>query len=81
MLDLISTHTPLAGRDGLTYLLYRCLVWISTHTPLAGRDLFAKAVFREYYISTHTPLAGRDENVTPPCHPVRYFYSHAPRGT
>ena len=35
----ISTHTPLAGRDGQ---VHQCLPQrdISTHTPLAGRDQF-----------------------------------------
>ena len=36
-IKLISTHTPLAGRDSKdeTYL---APIQISTHTPLAGRD-------------------------------------------
>ena len=34
---MISTHTPLAGRDPLSRLCTR-LGNISTHTPLAGRD-------------------------------------------
>ena len=33
----ISTHTPLAGRDGYC-LSYGFQRGISTHTPLAGRD-------------------------------------------
>ena len=38
---VISTHTPLAGRD--THIFIRIIynVWISTHTPLAGRDWMA----------------------------------------
>ena len=35
--QVISTHTPLAGRDGLLCQNYHP-VTISTHTPLAGRD-------------------------------------------
>ncbi len=35
---MISTHTPLAGRDELWKRFGRN-VKISTHTPLAGRDL------------------------------------------
>ena len=34
---MISTHTPLAGRDALIYVIFNS-VKISTHTPLAGRD-------------------------------------------
>ena len=33
----ISTHTPLAGRDGIMFTM-RNIILISTHTPLAGRD-------------------------------------------
>ena len=56
---IISTHTPLAGRDkileehGLNH-------GISTHTPLAGRDQRIFLLSRQRIISTHTPLAGRD---------------------
>ena len=35
--DLISTHTPLAGRDSVIWIV-RMYHIISTHTPLAGRD-------------------------------------------
>ena len=37
--DIISTHTPLAGRDEVVsdYIMDKM---ISTHTPLAGRDVF-----------------------------------------
>ena len=41
--NVISTHTPLAGRDekrGTNTMHYR----ISTHTPLAGRDLFCASI-------------------------------------
>ena len=34
---MISTHTPLAGRDS-PYFCVLCQFTISTHTPLAGRD-------------------------------------------
>ena len=34
---MISTHTPLAGRD-LTFFFSLPVIHISTHTPLAGRD-------------------------------------------
>ena len=35
----ISTHAPLAGRDGAPMALIQKQVFISTHAPLAGRDL------------------------------------------
>ena len=55
----ISTHTPLARRDGL--IMYtKELTEISTHTPLARRDISPQAVQAAVNISTHTPLARRD---------------------
>ena len=56
----ISTHTPLAGRDGYQLLADEIKV-ISTHTPLAGRDELLQMVDDGSVISTHTPLAGRDK--------------------
>ena len=35
---VISTHAPLAGRDGLEYFRLK-KIKISTHAPLAGRDV------------------------------------------
>ena len=60
---LISTHTPLAGRDGNESKPVQ-FEFISTHTPLAGRDV--QCHFRHNFrpISTHTPLAGRDPVVS-----------------
>ena len=37
-MEEISTHTPLAGRDGIPFSGDIDAVGISTHTPLAGRD-------------------------------------------
>ena len=37
--NVISTHTPLTGRD-LSWLAFLILFGISTHTPLTGRDHF-----------------------------------------
>ena len=34
----ISTHAPLAGRDGQVTQAAQTTVGISTHAPLAGRD-------------------------------------------
>ena len=34
---MISTHTPLAGRD-IAAQVITLIIQISTHTPLAGRD-------------------------------------------
>ena len=76
---IISTHTPLAGRD-VNIGAYAVNVWISTHTPLAGRDYYKFHQFHDQYISTHTPLAGRDVNDLVKELSLSDFYSHAPRG-
>ena len=77
---IISTHTPLAGRDGVASLMYRNSA-ISTHTPLAGRDaILSKRPSQASEISTHTPLAGRDQYYLDIACLFAYFYSHAPRG-
>ena len=55
----ISTHAPLAGRDG-TITINKKLNYISTHAPLAGRDAEGRADKIRKSISTHAPLAGRD---------------------
>ena len=36
---MISTHAPLAGRDGAVPPKAAASIAISTHAPLAGRDL------------------------------------------
>ena len=57
---IISTHTPLTGRDETVYHTFNDQE-ISTHTPLTGRDAIMYAMHRIFEISTHTPLTGRDE--------------------
>ena len=57
---VISTHTPLAGRDYPQRIKTVDNWHISTHTPLAGRDGFNSSTGTLNEISTHTPLAGRD---------------------
>ncbi len=61
IIEKISTHAPLAGRDGWPRSAGRTIYFISTHAPLAGRDI-CKAFREQNYagISTHAPLAGRD---------------------
>ena len=76
---MISTHTPLAGRDvpAVTLLADKL---ISTHTPLAGRDTDRHLRIQHLVISTHTPLAGRDMLSLNSEKSISDFYSHAPRG-
>ena len=56
-LIVISTHAPLAGRDGLSDGICRDDGEISTHAPLAGRD----------GIPPPRPHPGRDFNPRAPC--------------
>ena len=52
----ISTHTPLAGRDGVQTIKTDESGEISTHTPLAGRDTLRSNdfyVLRDFY--SHAP--------------------------
>ena len=56
-----SIHSPLAGRDAVTFILIGCVPKFSIHSPLAGRDtsfdVLAKIINP---FSIHSPLAGRD---------------------
>ena len=76
---VISTHTPLAGRDSISDT-GRTTTNISTHTPLAGRDTIHRTNVQTKIISTHTPLAGRDNTIQLLYCKTVNFYSHAPRG-
>ena len=77
---IISTHTPLAGRDELSYN-YTRLFPISTHTPLAGRDYYRARSCDINAISTHTPLAGRDPGDRPAVDaPGRFLLTRPSRG-
>ena len=78
---IISTHTPLAGRDAGLRMRLPWRGKISTHTPLAGRDFSRMINMPIKTISTHTPLAGRDAIYTSDKYILSHFYSHAPCGT
>ena len=57
----ISTHTPLAGRDNLMFLVLVCFLIFQLTRPSRGVTRAIKAhKMVELQISTHTPLAGRD---------------------
>ena len=78
-MEVISTHTPLAGRDfiAIGISMYR---EISTHTPLAGRDLsFRRRLSAYQYFYSHAPRGARPPAMQPYILTV-HFYSHAPRG-
>ena len=59
LLQSISTHTPLAGRDGAAFRRLDDVENFYSHAPCGARP-----VDNDYFawtsISTHTPLAGRD---------------------
>ncbi len=77
--ERISTHAPLAGRDGSTGAEVSKPILISTHAPLAGRDEHNSAEDHErYYISTHAPLAGRDAYLRKVWNRYGNISTHAP---
>ena len=77
----ISTHTPLAGRDGMWPSPASLALKFLLTRP--SRDVTAEAgkVIYNMAISTHTPLAGRDGDQQGEPVGFQDFYSHAPRGT
>ena len=57
---MISTHTPLAGRDSIAENLSIAGNLFLLTRPSRGVTITAKMEHLLYLISTHTPLAGRD---------------------
>ena len=77
---MISTHTPLAGRDCMRLLIGYIFVFISTHTPLAGRD-YTRIGFHDTQIFLLTrPSRGATSPSSISVSLLINFYSHAPRG-
>ena len=75
----ISTHTPLAGRDGDDQYISGDDEFLLTRPSRGATGVFT--LIGEYVvISTHTPLAGRDRSVKFRSTTRSNFYSHAPRG-
>ena len=76
---MISTHTPHAGRDVLSFCFHpRCA--ISTHTPHAGRDencQIRRSGWCDFY--SHAPCGARRNGGRNDCR-NQNFYSHAPCG-
>ena len=60
---MISTHTPLAGRDFRLWLQYPGILNFYSHAPRGARRRRSKTYPRTSSISTHTPLAGRDISI------------------
>ena len=56
----ISTHTPLAGRDGMTAVPFPASTSFLLTRPSRDVTAFLVSVVVQVIISTHTPLAGRD---------------------
>ena len=59
---LISTHTPLAGRDGTFTVHVPVSINFYSHAPRGARLKSGRGGFTLWKISTHTPLAGRDSS-------------------
>ena len=61
MRPLISTHTPLAGRDSPDFDIKETYWDFYSHAPRGARHDDTTVSMLLDCISTHTPLAGRDE--------------------
>ena len=57
---IISTHTPLAGRDASETQTIGAKNHFYSHAPRGARHTFIYRIGSIVEISTHTPLAGRD---------------------
>ena len=60
VVDKISTHAPLAGRDIDELYLLKHHGDFNPRAPCGARRLSARSVYVLQRISTHAPLAGRD---------------------
>ena len=81
MVDWISTHTPLAGRDVAAFIPFEVIFPFLLTRPLRDVTTGRKSGGDCERISTHTPLAGRDRHPEPVIPGRKDFYSHAPCGT
>ena len=78
---IISTHTPLAGRDtGLLVQSYGSAAFQLTRPSRGVTVGFIGDGKWKPEISTHTPLAGRDSIKFEVTYCLYDFNSHAPRG-
>ena len=77
---MISTHTPLAGRDCFDYLRKYNYFKFQLTRPSRGVTNLDVIVQAQGDISTHTPLAGRDIATASEQQKLINFNSHAPRG-
>ena len=59
-IHVISTHTPLAGRDMPGAYAPAAPTHFYSHAPRGARQMYAGSEGDSHSISTHTPLAGRD---------------------
>ena len=76
----ISTHAPLAGRDGDGGRGSDAIAYFNPRAPCGARLVPALPARPLINISTHAPLAGRDERSEYPCTRDTYFNPRAPCG-
>ena len=76
----ISTHAPLAGRDGATTTPPAADLQFQPTRPLRGATAVHVYAVLEYDISTHAPLAGRDRSSARWTSRRCYFNPRAPCG-
>ncbi len=73
----ISTHTPLARRDGVIWRTSEAILNFYSHASCEARLLMTSRSTIAFYISTHTPLARRDGELQIEDMGGQHFYSHA----
>ena len=80
LVQIISTHAPLAGRDQGHYLLCVIMSDFNPRAPCGARPPRNSFILRLSGISTHAPLAGRDIPLTIPLRDSSNFNPRAPCG-
>ena len=75
----ISTHTPLAGRDGFDARRGQQYCDFYSHAPRGARRENPLSILEPTYFYSHAPRGARPMYIEPAL-AAFYFYSHAPRG-
>ena len=74
----ISTHAPLAGRDGDGGRGSDAIAYFNPRAPCGARPRGQAGLRQQRAISTHAPLAGRDRHPSRHPPPAKAISTHAP---
>ena len=78
MQNVISTHTPLAGRDNNFAVAVGAIKDFYSHAPCGARPIMSASGSMQNVISTHTPLAGRDIDIGIGMNEDSFISTHTP---